>query len=219
MILKSFARRKERVEQLATTLRGAKGKVIAVKCDMTIEDDILEAFKYVRTNLAPVSILINNAGILQATNLIDGDTEKWKTLLDTNILGLCIATREAMRDMKANNIDGHVIHINSLAGHRVYDYPQVNCYAASKHAVTALAETLRYEINRENLKVKITSISPGYVETDIVQAAFGTQAANFPLKKGLKSEDVADAVLYALSTPPHVQVSEVTIRLQGDNRN
>jgi NADP+-dependent farnesol dehydrogenase len=99
---------------------------------------------------------VNNAGIIQQTNLTEGDTEKWKRVLDTNVMGLCIATREAVKVMKANKIDGHIIHINSIAGHTVPNFPGLNVYPASKHAVTALTETLRQEFNHLGLKIKIT---------------------------------------------------------------
>ncbi|RZC42719.1 adh short domain containing protein, partial [Asbolus verrucosus] len=176
---------------------------------MTKEEDILKAFKWVADNLGPVHILINNAGIVQNTNLVDGDTEKWRKVFDTNVLGLCIATREAVKVMRANNIDGHVIHINSVTGHKVPG-PGVNVYAASKYAVTALTETLRQELNQVGTKIKVTSISPGVVDTEILEVnnmlerqemkeAFNTMTPK------LKSEDMVDSILYVLSTPPHVQ--------------
>lgn len=87
---------------------------------------------------------------------MDGDTEAWKTIFDVNVLGLCIATREAVKSMKENNIDGHIVHINSVVGHQVINYPGLNVYPASKHAVTALTETLRLEFNSLGLKIKIT---------------------------------------------------------------
>ncbi|XP_060523996.1 farnesol dehydrogenase-like [Cylas formicarius] len=218
VIVAGLARRRERTEELSKKLSGEKGKLHAVKCDVTKEEDILEAFKWVRENLGPVSILVNNAGLALATTLIDGDSTKWKTLLDTNVLGLCISTRETIKDMKAHNIDGHVIHMNSIGGQRVVFFPVSNVYPASKFAVTALAETLRYEINSQNLKIKITSVSPGLVDTEILQASFGDafDTGSLDLTCALRSEDIADAVLYALSTPPHVQVSEVTVQPVGE---
>lgn len=102
-------------------------------------------------------ILINNAGGAGlSTNLIEGDTEVWKRVFDLNVLGLCIATREAVKNMKENNVDGHIIHINSIAGHKVLNVPNFNVYPASKFAVTALTETLRQELNSIGSKIKIT---------------------------------------------------------------
>ncbi|KAJ3616892.1 hypothetical protein MTP99_009117 [Tenebrio molitor] len=187
---------------------------------MTKEDDILKGFKWVSEKLGPVHVLVNNAGIAQPTNLIDGETEKWKKTLDTNVLGLCIATREAIKVMKANKIDGHIIHINSVAGHKVPNFPGLNIYPASKHAVTALTETLRQEFNNLGLKIKITSISPGAVTTEIAETnnvVFDDNMKELIKKMPfLKSEDIADSVLYVLSTAPHVQVHELMIKPIGE---
>ncbi|CAH1371963.1 unnamed protein product [Tenebrio molitor] len=215
-----FARRSERVEELSKKLQGKKGKLYAVKVDMTKEDDILKGFKWVTEKLGPVHILVNNAGLIQQTNLTEGDTEKWKRIFDTNVLGLCIATREAVKVMKANKIDGHIIHINSIVGHRVPNFPGMNVYPASKHAVTALTETLRQEFNHVGLKIKITSVSPGAVTTEFLEASnfLADPTVSEQIKKlpFLKSEDIADSVLYVLSTPPHVQVHELTIKPVGE---
>lgn len=124
---------------------------------MTKEEDILQAFEWTKKNLGPVHILVNNAGgAALTTNLFDGDTQHWKRVLDLNVLGLCIATREAVKNMRANNVDGHIIHINSVGGHKVPNIPNLNVYPASKFAVTALTETLRQELNSIGSKIKIT---------------------------------------------------------------
>ncbi|KAF2902136.1 hypothetical protein ILUMI_04044 [Ignelater luminosus] len=221
-----LARRKEKVDELSKTLEGKKGKLYAYQADITKEEDILKAFQWIKDNLGPVHILINNAGIGRATNLSDGNTKFWKEILDTNVLGLCIATREAVKDMKANNVAGHIIHINSTAGHEVPNLPGMNVYSASKHAVTALTETLRQELNSIGSKIKITSISPGYVKTEIVEATLkGSGLSEYPglsqdqlaQLPGLEAKDIADAALYVLATPPHVQVHELIIKPLGTN--
>jgi NADP+-dependent farnesol dehydrogenase len=151
-----LARRVERVEETAKKLQGKKGKLHAVKADISKEEDILKAFKWTSDNLGPVHILVNNAGIIQETNLVGGDTEKWKSIFDTNVMGLCIATREAVKIMQDKKIDGHIIHINSTLGHGIPPLPGLNVYPASKFAVTALTETLRHELRHLGLKIKIT---------------------------------------------------------------
>ena len=101
-------------------------------------------------------ILINNAGIVIYGTLTEGKTEDWKKTFDLAVIGLCIATREAVKIMKANQINGHIVHINALLGHKVLPIPDMNVYAASKFATTALTETLRQELNHLGLKIKIT---------------------------------------------------------------
>ncbi|KAJ8932633.1 hypothetical protein NQ314_014563 [Rhamnusium bicolor] len=148
---------KDRLDQLAKKLSGKKGKLFPVKTDLTKEEDILNAFKWTKENLGPIHILINNAGYAETGYITDGDTELWNKIFQLNVIGLSIATREAVKDMKANNVDGHIIHINSLAGHRVVNF-RASVYQASKFSVTALAETLRLELNSLKLKIKITVI-------------------------------------------------------------
>jgi NADP+-dependent farnesol dehydrogenase len=151
-----LARRSELVEELAKKLTGKKGQLHAVKADVSNEEDVVKAFKWVEDNLGHVHILINNAGVAKENFLCNGDAAAWKGTLDVNVLGLCIATREAVKSMTANNINGHIIHINSVAGHKIPNFPGINIYTASKHAVTALAETLRQEFNHLGSKIKIT---------------------------------------------------------------
>ncbi|KAJ8929474.1 hypothetical protein NQ314_017854 [Rhamnusium bicolor] len=162
----AFARRKVLLEVLAKNLSGKKGQLFPVKVDLTKEEDILNGFKWVKETLGPVHILINNAGITGNTTISYGDSEIWKQIFQVNVIGLSIATREAVRDMRANNVDGHIIHINSILGHQVIYIPSLSVYPSSKYAVTALAETLRLELNSLKSKIKITSISPGLVKTE-----------------------------------------------------
>ncbi|XP_018565965.1 farnesol dehydrogenase-like [Anoplophora glabripennis] len=209
------ARRKEKIEELSQKLIGKSGKLHAVKADLTKEEDILGAFEWVKDNLGPVHILVNNAGIVQFGNLTEGDTESWRQVLDLNVLGLCIATREAIKNMKENNVDGHIIHINSIAGHKVPNITSFSIYPASKFAVTALTESLRLELNSLESKIRITSISPGATETEFLETSNvdpnDAQLAK-AFKTVLRTEDIADAVVYVLSTPPHVQIHELTIK-------
>ncbi|KAJ8931746.1 hypothetical protein NQ314_015278, partial [Rhamnusium bicolor] len=203
-----LARRKERMEQLAEKLAGKKGKLYPIKTDLSKEEDILNAFKWVKENLGPIHILINNAALNKSTSLTDGDIEIWKNVFAVNVIGLCIATREAVRDMRANNVDGHIIHINSVVGDQVINFPNLNVYPASKFAVRALAETLRLELNASKLKIKITNLSPGGVDTEMIGEFKETELYKkfVEAHEILEPEVIADGVIYALSTPPHVQV-------------
>ncbi|XP_060518418.1 uncharacterized protein LOC132697142 [Cylas formicarius] len=221
----ALARRDDRLNSLAKQLTGEKGKLYPVKCDVREEESIISAFREVRENSGPVHILVNNAGLTQVTSLIDGDADKWRTIFDTNVMGLCIATREAVKDMKANKTDGHIIHINGTVGYKVLDIPKFNVYPASKYAVTALAETLRYELNGEGLKIKVTGIYPGLVQSEFAEKGLLGENQDPHLAEVLKvlpkiyPSDVADSVIYVLSTPPHVQVSQLRLFAVGDKNN
>ncbi|KAG5886730.1 hypothetical protein JTB14_027152 [Gonioctena quinquepunctata] len=216
MIVVGLARRIDRMEEAARKLTGKRGILHPLKCDISEESDILEAFSYIKNHLGLVHVLKNNAGIAKISSLMDDETEMWKQILNVNILGLCICTREAIKVMRENNIDGHIVHMNSVTGHRVPTNFPVNLYPATKFAVGALAETLRYEFNSVESRIKITSLSPGIVMTEI----FDSSGMSYKtLKEGiggnlpyLDSEDIADSIVYILSTPPNVMVTELTLK-------
>ncbi|XP_018572867.1 farnesol dehydrogenase-like [Anoplophora glabripennis] len=209
----ALARRLDRMEALAQKLTNQKGKLYPIKTDLSKEEDILNAFKWIKENLGPIHILINNAAVCESATLVDGDTEMWRNVLEVNILAICIATREAVRDMRANNVDGHIIHINSIGGHQVPNFPKVNIYPATKFSVRALAETLRLEFISLKLKIKITNLSTGFVDTEMIPETIKIKLKQcFEEKQIIESENIADAVIYVLSTPPHVQIQELTVR-------
>lgn len=150
-----MARRAEKIKALSEKLKGKRGKLYAVQADVSKEQDIINAFKWTTTNVGPVHILVNNAATAFITNLTEGNTELWKLALDLNVLGLCIATREAIKSMQDNNIEGHIININSVLGHKVPG-AALNIYPATKYAVTAVTESLRHELNFIKSKIKVT---------------------------------------------------------------
>ena len=124
--------------------------------DVTQDEEVVKFYQELTESLGPVHILVNCAGVIRQDTLIDGKTKNWKIVLDTNVLGLCIMTREAVKIMRENEIDGHVVHISSAAGRNVPDFPEMNVYPASKFAVRALTESYRQELNRFGLKIKVT---------------------------------------------------------------
>lgn len=219
IIVVGIARRKDKIEQLGTSKN-----LHALQADVTKEEEVLKAFKWIKDNLGPIHILINCAGIVRLTNYLDGSTEMWRDMMETNYIGLCVATREAVKDMRANNVDGHIIHMNDIAGYKMIGVEHLNIYCASKYPVTAAVEGLRVELNGIKSKIKVSSISPGYVNTEIFDATLRVQPemADFvnsfdEATVSLDTEDIADAVTYLLSTPPHVQVHDITIRPIGQD--
>ncbi|XP_055533225.1 farnesol dehydrogenase-like [Wyeomyia smithii] len=213
MITVGLARRSEKLQDLKSQLTvDASERFHSVRCDVSKKDDIKRAFQEIRDRFGGVDVLINNAGVVKQTALFaDDDGESLQDILDTNVLGLTLCSREALKSMKARATDGHIVHINSIAGHKVLPFPHMNMYAASKHAVTAITETMRNELREMGSKVKVTSISPGVVKTEIVASL--EEHRDFPK---LECEDIAEAVLYVLGTPPHVQVHELTIKPVGE---
>ncbi|XP_069683493.1 farnesol dehydrogenase-like [Periplaneta americana] len=212
-----LARRVERVQELNNSLKSAPGKLYPLKCDVTKEEEVKEAFKWVKDNLGGTDILVNNAGIASVSTLGGGPVENWRKIYDLNVLALCMCTKEALQSMKEKGVDdGHIIHINSVAGHKVVD--DVAMYSSSKHAVTALTEGLRRELVNQKSKIRVSSVSPGAVRTEIGEAS-GFTPENMKVLEGIpymESEDIADAVLYVLGAPPHVQIHELIIKPVGE---
>lgn len=163
MIVIGLARRAEKVDELKMKIPSTcSGELHSFKCDLQQESDVKAAFKWIEEKFGGVDVLVNNAGIVTQTSLVAADnTEKIKSVIDTNIMGVMYCTREAFQSMKKRNVDGHIITINSVTGHNVpyfvnTPFPSMNIYPATKHAVTALTELYRQEFQREKTKIKIS---------------------------------------------------------------
>ncbi|KAL1517898.1 hypothetical protein ABEB36_001602 [Hypothenemus hampei] len=205
-----LARRKERIEELSKKLSNKKGKLYSLKCDVTIEQEILKAFQWIDENVGHPQILINNAGIVQKNTLTDGDTAAWKKVFDVNVFGLLITSREIIRILKKTNLPGHIVNINSVAGHISLNFPGMNVYPASKFAVTSITDYTSKELLFEKINnIKVTSVSPGVTKSEIIDANMDEALQHMPI---MPAQEVADSVLYVLSTPQHVQVDELIIQ-------
>lgn len=150
-----IARRVEIVEKLSQKMSSFEGKLHPMQCDVTKEEDILKAIDWTATNLGPISILINNAGVFNFVNMLDCSTEEMKKTFDTNLLGLFVASREVAKNMMENGVNGHIVNIGSVAGH----VPPINmsvAYASSKHAVRVVTEALRKQFVEIGSKIKVT---------------------------------------------------------------
>lgn len=225
MTVIGLARRKDRIMELATQLDEYPGSLDAHECDVTKEEDIIAAFQRIKDKWGGVDVLVNNAGLIRISTLSGGTTEEWRQIIDVNVLAVCICAREAMKLMEGREF-GHIINICSVAGHRIPNIvpSMLNVYPASKHAQRAISDTLRVECTRDKRKIKVTNLSPGAVATEIIQSAENsskklTDDDISELSRHtacLKSEDIAEAVLYVLGTPPHVEIRELLIEPLGE---
>ncbi len=204
-------RRLDRLQRLRERL-GARFEPFEV--DLRDEAAIHGMFAVIERRVGPVDVLINNAGLGLDASLISGDPRAWREMLDTNVMALAICTQLALRRMRAGPDDGMIIHISSMAGHRVPPGGG-SMYAATKFAVRALTEGLRQELHAAGSGVRVGAVSPGLVETEFPQRYHGSADAaamaahDFPL---LHPADIADAVAFMLSQPPHVQVHDLLLR-------
>lgn len=213
MIVVGLARRKEKMEEEMRAVEG-KERFHALKCDVSSEGDVHNAFCWIKKNLGTVQVLVNNAGMLVPGSLVDTSRKDWEKVFSVNVMGLLECTRQAVKMMKEADVEGHIIDINSIEGHSVHFFGDLrfNVYAGTKHAVTGLAKTLHLELLGG--KIRVTSISPGYVKTDIVSFLDNkSDTSQFP---GLEAEDIADSVLYVLGTPQRVQIHELIIKPNGE---
>ncbi|CAH1405124.1 unnamed protein product [Nezara viridula] len=204
----ALARREEMLKKLEEEMTEKKLYVRGHVCDVSKDDQVQSAFNWIEENVGPVSVLVNNAGVYRVIPVPEMDISTMKTIVDTNLTGLLETTIHGLRSMKKNNIDdGHIFNINSILGHRVRGNKGDSVYSATKHAVTVLNETLKAELGEKKSKIRVTSISPGTVRTTMAKDVI----ARRPGVGFLEPEDVVDSVMFALSSPANVNISEITI--------
>nr|XP_050845901.1 uncharacterized protein LOC127062191 [Vespula vulgaris] len=202
MTVAGLARRTDKIEELASSLEGAPGKLHAIECDVTKEESTTAAFSWIEENLGSLDLMINNAGIAKESSLTEGSLEDWRAVFEVNVLGVCLTIREATRLMRKKGEDGLIINIGSLAGERVPAVPGFGVYPSSKRALATLAQTLRNELG--GTKIRVTNISPGLVATELLASYSAFSDEVLAAMPSLKGQDVADAVSYVLSTPSNV---------------
>ncbi|XP_025163632.1 farnesol dehydrogenase [Harpegnathos saltator] len=211
----AVARRLEKLEELAARIkREHKTEIYPMMCDVCKEEDILRVFKWADDKFGGVDVLVNNAGTLSNESIIDGSTEKYRAIMEVNVIAMAICSREMSRSIKKRKTRGHIINMNSIVGH--YGEAMVmsnSLYSASKYAVTGMSHSLRHEMIAAKLDIKVTSISPGIVDTDMVRD-FGV-TPEMLRSNSLQGQDIADAVIYVLSAPSNVEITELTIIPQG----
>lgn len=206
------ARRGPRLEALREDIEGAGTapvltRVVDVRERMAVERCVRELPEEWRD----ISILVNNAGLARGVApLQDGKVEDWEEMIDTNLKGLLYITRAVVPRMVERG-SGHVINIGSIAGHEAY--PGGNVYCATKHAVNGLTRAMGIDLLGTG--VRVSSVDPGMVETEFSLVRFhGDQdraAAVYAGFEPLRPEDVADAVLFCATRPPHANVREMIL--------
>jgi NADP-dependent 3-hydroxy acid dehydrogenase YdfG len=190
------ARSEDRLKQLADELGGAD-KAIAVRCDVTSWEDQQALVATTLERLGRMDAFFANAGFGAARGFLEESVEHWKSMIDTNVYGVALSIRASLGHFRAQD-SGHLILTSSLAGRRALPG---SLYSATKWAVSAMGEALRQEM--ADTAVKMTLIEPGMVDTPFFD--------NRP-SGALEADDVARAVMFALTQPPHVDVNEILVR-------
>ena len=206
------ARRQDRLATLAEQISGKGGQAITLVVDATDEAQVSEMVQKTRAEYGRLDILVNNAGVMLLGPIAGANTEDWRRMVNINLLGLMYATHAALPVMKEQG-EGHIINISSVAGRTARAGAAV--YNATKWGVGAFSEALRQEVYKD--KIRVTIIEPGAVATELTEHITDpetkekTQAWVQSMKQ-LESEDIAAAIVYAVTQAPHVNVNEILIR-------
>ncbi len=206
------ARRIEQLNKLADKLKNNYHiKVLTLKFDVRRLDQVKQKIESLPDDWKNIDVLVNNAGLARGFNkLYEGDINHWEEMIDTNVKGLLYVSRMILPGMVERE-SGHVINIGSTAGHEVY--AAGNVYCATKFAVNALTQSLRIDVLDKNIRV--TTVDPGMVETEFSEVRFsGDKERAAKVYEGispLTASDVANAVLFCATRPPHVNINEIII--------
>ncbi|HDI0101205.1 TPA: SDR family oxidoreductase [Staphylococcus aureus] len=192
-------RNKDKLQNVANQL--AQDSVKVVPTDVTKKEEVDELIKIAQQTFGGLDIVINSAGQMLSSKITDYQVDEWDSMIDVNIKGTLYTAQAALPTMLEQS-SGHLINIASISGFEVTKSSTI--YSATKAAVHTITQGLEKELAKTG--VKVTSISPGMVDTAI------TVAYNPTDRKKLEPQDIAEAVLYALTQPKHVNVNEITVR-------
>ncbi len=200
------------MREVAELVTDCGGHAHIVTADFADERQIMAAVEAAAVSFDRLDILINSAGIALQSPLSSGETVEWREMWEVNVLGTAVASREALKQFDPAR-GGHIVNLCSMSGHRVPG--KGGFYAATKFAVRAMTEGLRQELRMAGNPTRVSQISPGFVDTELLDTYFRGnteqryQAVDYPL---LKAEDIASTVMHVLMAPEHVDVTDVLLR-------
>jgi len=213
-------RRRESLEALEREIRATTpADVLSLNFDIRDEEAVKTSCAKLAGKWENVDVLVNNAGLAVGLNHIhEGVVDDWERMIDTNIKGLLYMTRQITPGMVARG-SGHVINIGSIAGKEAYE--KGNVYNATKFAVDGLTMGMRIDLTGQGIKV--TAINPGAVETEFSLVRFkGDQEKANSVYQGfepLLANDIAEAILFAVTRPPHVNIDDMLIMASSQARS
>ena len=212
------ARRVDRLEELAKKISADGGEVFYQKLDVTQRSECENFAKAVLEKWGSIDILVNNAGLMPLSLFKSLKVDEWDRMIDVNIKGVLYCTGSVILHMKEKK-SGHIVNISSVAGRTVF--PTGTVYCATKHAITAFSEGLRQEFSARS-NIRVTSIEPGVVATELTDTITDESLQGFienaKKMETLQAKDIANAILYAVESPSHVNVNEVLIRPTTQDR-
>jgi NADP-dependent 3-hydroxy acid dehydrogenase YdfG len=208
------ARRAERIEGLAQQIVAEGGHAIAVPTDVGEEADANAFLQRAHAELGRLDVLVNNAGVMLLGPIENAATEEWRRMIHANVFGVLYCSHAALGLMRAQG-SGHIVNVSSVAGRVARAGSGV--YNLTKFGVGAFSESLRQE--GVAIGVRVTTIEPGAVATELPghnrPQVLEQMAKRFAGVTPLSAEDIAGAILYAISQPPNVSVNEILVRPSG----
>ncbi|WP_405966256.1 SDR family NAD(P)-dependent oxidoreductase [Streptomyces sp. NBC_00015] len=208
------ARRTDRLQALA---QEAPGDMLVLEMDVTDRESVQSAVARTVERFGALDIVVNNAGLMLSGFILGADTTEWTRMVDTNLLGSMYTVHAALPHLLQSK--GAVVQISSTSGRTASAASGV--YAATKFGINAFSEALRQEVTEQGVRVVV--IEPGFVSTELtshitdpaIQAMAKNMAASM---RTLNPEDIAEAVLYAVTQPAHVAVNEILVRPTDQSR-
>ena len=209
------ARRVERLAELAREIEAAGGQSLPIACDVTRSDDVAAAVAAAENELGPLTLLVNNAGVVVSKPLFEHTESDWDHVIDTNLKGAWLMAREFAQHLVGLKRQGRIINISSVLGFRTIG--RVPAYCAAKAGLTHLTHVLAMELAR--FGILVNALAPGYVETDFNRAFFQTEPgkaliSRIPLKRLGQTEDLDGALLF-LASPASAYVTGTVISVDG----
>jgi len=208
------ARRTDRLESLQKDIAKNGGEIFTQKLDVTKKSDCDAFVDAVIKKWGAVDILVNNAGLMPLSFFKNLKVDEWDQMIDVNIKGVVYCTAAVITHMMSEKA-GHIVNVSSVAGRIVF--PSGSVYCATKHAVAAFSEGLRQEFSARS-NIRVTCIEPGEVATELLSTITDkalekyVESAKQREAQQLKSEDIANAILFAVESPAHMNVNEILIR-------
>lgn len=202
------ARRVERLNTLAKEIEERGGKARAHKLDVVSAEDFKQMVEATVKEFGKVDVLVNNAGLMPLSPLRALKTDEWNQMIDVNIKGVLNGIASVLPLME-ERAEGHIINVASVGAHQVF--PTSAVYCATKYAVWAISDGLRQETD----KLRVTTITPGVVESELANTITDKGSKEFMQefrKIALKPDAIARAVLFAITQPKDVDISEIVVR-------
>lgn len=221
------------MEASRARIESAGGRASVIVAELRDVRQVRDLVERATAETGRLDIMVNNAGVSYPGSIIDADPEEWRAMLETNVLALLAGCQAAVRAMRQCRAQGHIVNISSSAAQR----PDSGVYGATKHAVNCISSSLRRELEEDS--IRIVNIMPGAIATNFGRNFDPAVIANLVQAAGVKLEvkrgerlpdevfdklqplmrqvlgsadDVADAVLYAVTQPIHVNIAEIVVR-------